>query len=63
MCVCVIVCCVRNKRETHSYIEITESVGVDKASDILFVTDVFQEAIAAKAAGNNILVVLISLPF
>lgn len=41
----------RNKRETHSYVEISASLGVDKPSDILFVTDVFQEATAAKAAG------------
>lgn len=41
----------RNKRETRSYVEIRESVGVDKPSEILFVTDVFQEAVAAKAAG------------
>lgn len=41
----------RNKREMRSYVEIRESVGVDKPSEILFVTDVFQEAVAAKAAG------------
>ncbi|KAJ6728095.1 BIFUNCTIONAL METHYLTHIORIBULOSE-1-PHOSPHATE DEHYDRATASE/ENOLASE-PHOSPHATASE E1-RELATED [Salix koriyanagi] len=41
---------VGNKKETHSYIEIAESLGVDKPSDILFLTDVFQEAVAAKAA-------------
>lgn len=44
----------RNKRETRSYVEISESLGVDKPSDILFVTDVYQEATAAKAAGMNI---------
>ncbi|XP_050218822.1 probable bifunctional methylthioribulose-1-phosphate dehydratase/enolase-phosphatase E1 [Mercurialis annua] len=42
---------VGNKRETHSYVEISESVGVDKPSEILFVTDVVQEAVAAKGAG------------
>ncbi|XP_027340472.1 probable bifunctional methylthioribulose-1-phosphate dehydratase/enolase-phosphatase E1 isoform X1 [Abrus precatorius] len=42
---------VGNKRETRSYVEISESLGVDKPSDILFVTDVYQEATAAKAAG------------
>ncbi|KAM7492577.1 hypothetical protein LguiA_035498 [Lonicera macranthoides] len=42
---------VGNKKESRSYIEITESLGVDKPSDILFVTDVLQEAVAAKAAG------------
>lgn len=46
----------RNKRETKSYIEITESLGVDDPSEILFVTDVYQEATAAKAAGNDILI-------
>ncbi|TYH92344.1 hypothetical protein ES332_A13G175800v1 [Gossypium tomentosum] len=42
------------KRETRSYVEITESLGVDKPSDILFVTDVYQEATAAKAAGLEV---------
>ncbi|XP_002528256.2 probable bifunctional methylthioribulose-1-phosphate dehydratase/enolase-phosphatase E1 [Ricinus communis] len=42
---------VGNKRETRSYIEISESVGVDRPSEILFVTDVVQEAVAAKGAG------------
>ena len=42
----------RNKRETKSYVEISESVGVDRPSEILFVTDIYQEAVAAKAAGN-----------
>lgn len=32
--------------------EISESLGVDKPSEILFLTDVYQEAVAAKAAGN-----------
>lgn len=45
---------VGNKRETRSYVEIRESVGVDKPSEILFVTDVFQEAVAAKAAGFDV---------
>ena len=49
----------RNKKETHSYIEISESLGVDKPSDILFVTDVFQEAFAAKGAGNKLLIVIL----
>lgn len=47
---------VGNKRETKSYLEITESVGVDKPSEILFVTDVYQEATAAKAAGLNVII-------
>ncbi|KAL2327636.1 hypothetical protein Fmac_021063 [Flemingia macrophylla] len=41
---------VGNKRETRSYVEISESLGIDAPSDILFVTDVYQEATAAKAA-------------
>ncbi|XP_062090451.1 probable bifunctional methylthioribulose-1-phosphate dehydratase/enolase-phosphatase E1 1 isoform X1 [Humulus lupulus] len=47
---------VGNKRETRSYIEITESLGVDKPSEILFVTDVSQEAVAAKAAGLEVII-------
>lgn len=42
----------RNKKETHSYFEILRTVGIDRPSDMLFVTDVFQEAVAARAAGN-----------
>ncbi|KAJ9153575.1 hypothetical protein P3X46_027002 [Hevea brasiliensis] len=42
---------VGNKKETRSYVEISEYLGVDKPSEILFVTDVLQEAIAAKGAG------------
>ena len=45
---------VGNKKETRSYVEISESLGVDKPSDILFVTDVYQEATAAKGAGMSI---------
>ncbi|KAL4580347.1 hypothetical protein LXL04_016537 [Taraxacum kok-saghyz] len=45
-----------NKKETKSYIEISESLGVDKPSDILFVTDVVQEAVAAKAAGLEVMI-------
>ncbi|GMN54507.1 hypothetical protein TIFTF001_023630 [Ficus carica] len=45
---------VGNKRETRSYVEITQSLGVDKPSEILFVTDVFQEAVAAKAAARTV---------
>ncbi|XP_020599522.1 probable bifunctional methylthioribulose-1-phosphate dehydratase/enolase-phosphatase E1 1 isoform X2 [Phalaenopsis equestris] len=40
-----------NKRDAKSYCEISQSVGVDKPSEILFITDVYQEAVAAKAAG------------
>lgn len=45
----------RNKREISSYVEISEYLGVDKPSEILFITDVYQEAVAAKAAGNEVL--------
>lgn len=45
-----------NKRETHSYFEIFQSVGVDKPSQILFLTDVYQEAVAAKAAGLEVII-------
>ncbi|WZZ89320.1 hypothetical protein YC2023_117899 [Brassica napus] len=41
----------RNKKENKSYKEITETLGVEDPSEILFVTDVYQEATAAKAAG------------
>ncbi|OWM88650.1 probable bifunctional methylthioribulose-1-phosphate dehydratase/enolase-phosphatase E1 [Punica granatum] len=47
---------VGNKRETRSYVEIFESLGVDKPSDVLFVTDVYQEAVAAKGAGLEVVV-------
>ncbi|KAF8409231.1 hypothetical protein HHK36_005305 [Tetracentron sinense] len=47
---------VGNKRESHSYLEISESVGVDKPAEILFVTDIYQEAIAAKAAGLEVII-------
>ncbi|KAJ0792431.1 putative methylthioribulose-1-phosphate dehydratase, HAD superfamily, enolase-phosphatase E1 [Helianthus annuus] len=38
---------VGNKKESRSYVEISESLGVHKPSEILFVTDVYQEAVAA----------------
>ncbi|XAR56534.1 2-hydroxy-3-keto-5-methylthiopentenyl-1-phosphate phosphatase [Bertholletia excelsa] len=47
---------VGGKKETRSYIEISEFVGVDEPSEILFVTDVYQEAIAAKAAGLEVVI-------
>ncbi|PKU67819.1 probable bifunctional methylthioribulose-1-phosphate dehydratase/enolase-phosphatase E1 1 [Dendrobium catenatum] len=47
---------VGNKRESRSYFEISQSVGVDAPSQILFVTDVYQEAIAAKAAGLDVII-------
>ncbi|XP_076896300.1 putative bifunctional methylthioribulose-1-phosphate dehydratase/enolase-phosphatase E1 1 isoform X2 [Bidens hawaiensis] len=47
---------VGNKKETKSYVEISESLGVHKPSEILFVTDVYQEAVAAKAAGLEVVI-------
>ncbi|RAL38141.1 hypothetical protein DM860_000835 [Cuscuta australis] len=47
---------VGNKKERKSYIEITESLGVDNPSEILFVTDVHQEATAAKSAGLEVII-------
>ncbi|CAN4102903.1 unnamed protein product [Withania somnifera] len=47
---------VGHKRETKSYAEITASLGVDYPSEILFVTDVYQEATAAKAAGLEVII-------
>ncbi|TXG55130.1 hypothetical protein EZV62_020386 [Acer yangbiense] len=45
-----------NKDETHSYIEILRTVGVDRLADMLFVTDVFQDAVAARAAGLEVII-------
>ncbi|OVA00386.1 Class II aldolase/adducin N-terminal [Macleaya cordata] len=45
-----------NKKETRSYLEISQSLGVDKPSEILFLTDVFQEAVAAKEAGLEVII-------
>ncbi|KAL1813060.1 hypothetical protein ACET3Z_023125 [Daucus carota] len=47
---------VGNKKETKSYLEISEYLGVHKPSDILFVTDVYQEGVAAKAAGLDVII-------
>ncbi|ONK58489.1 uncharacterized protein A4U43_C09F13570 [Asparagus officinalis] len=47
---------VGNKRESRSYFEISQSVGVDKPSQVLFLTDVYQEAVAAKAAGLEVII-------
>lgn len=47
---------VGNKKESKSYSEIAEALGVDKPSEILFVTDVYQEATAAKAAGLEVII-------
>ncbi|GKC36638.1 probable bifunctional methylthioribulose-1-phosphate dehydratase/enolase-phosphatase E1, partial [Tanacetum coccineum] len=45
-----------NKRETKSNIEISKSLGVDKPLEVLFITDVVQEAAAAKAAGLEVII-------
>lgn len=47
-----------NKREARSYKEIFMSVGVDKPSQIVFATDVLQEAVAAKQAGLRAVIVV-----
>lgn len=47
---------VGNKRVTESYREITLSLNVDDASEILFVTDVFEEASAAASAGMHVVI-------
>ncbi|KAL5797540.1 hypothetical protein ACOSQ2_002360 [Xanthoceras sorbifolium] len=47
---------VGKKDETHSYIDILRTVGVDRPADMLFVTDVFQEAVAARAAGLEVII-------
>ncbi|KAL3680468.1 hypothetical protein R1sor_023424 [Riccia sorocarpa] len=46
------------KREARSYAEICLSVGVDSPSDVLFATDVLAEAVAAKEAGVNAVLML-----
>lgn len=42
------------KREISSYLEIIQYLGVDSPSDILFVTDVYEEAVAADGAGIDV---------
>jgi len=44
---------VGHKRESKSYQDITLSLGVE-SSEILFVTDIYEEAVAAKAAGLQV---------
>ena len=46
------------KRESKSYAEIGLSLGVDSCSEILFLTDIHEEAVAAHAAGLNVQIVL-----
>lgn len=45
---------VGHKRSADSYREISLSLGVDSGSEILFVTDIFEEAVAAREAGLNV---------
>jgi len=47
---------VGTKKEPRSYYEIWQAIGVDRPSQILFLTDVYQEATAAKAAGLEVLI-------
>lgn len=42
---------VGHKRETRSYEEMLQSLGVDSGKDVLFVTDIIEEADAATKAG------------
>ncbi len=43
--------CLHMQIEAQSYKEIGLSLGIDKPSQILFATDVYGEAVAAKEAG------------
>ena len=45
---------VGNKRDSKSYSDIGLSLGVDDYEDILFLTDVYEEAVAADAAGFRV---------
>ena len=47
---------VGNKREAASYTDIVKYLGVDSPSNIMFVTDIIEEAIAAKEAGLQVVV-------
>ncbi|KAF0901163.1 hypothetical protein E2562_038177 [Oryza meyeriana var. granulata] len=44
------------KREVSSYNEIWQTLGTDRPSQVLFLTDVYQEATAAKSAGLEVLI-------
>eukprot|EP00606_Chrysophyceae_sp_TOSAG23-5_P000395 GSChrysophyteH2.ASY1.ANO1.287.1 assembled CDS len=46
------------KREKQSYTDILLSLGVDVQSDVLFVTDVYEEALAANSAGMQVVLVM-----
>ncbi|KAK3426998.1 hypothetical protein EUGRSUZ_F03309 [Eucalyptus grandis] len=43
-----------NRKKAHSDIDISKSLGVDKPSEVLFVTDIYEEAVAAKNAGLSL---------
>jgi len=47
-----------HKRESASYADIALSLGMDDYSQILFVTDIYEEAVAADAAGYKVLIAL-----
>ncbi|KAM3197411.1 hypothetical protein ACQJBY_072834 [Aegilops geniculata] len=47
---------VGGKKESRSYYEIWQTLGVDSPSQILFLTDVYQEATAARDAGLEVLI-------
>ena len=45
-----------HKREASSYEQIVLTLGVTDPSKILFVTDVYEEAVAAKEAGMDCII-------
>ena len=47
---------VGSKREKSSYDEIALSLGVDSPEDILFVTDIYEEGVAAALAGLKVVI-------
>ncbi|KAM7495100.1 hypothetical protein LguiB_029709 [Lonicera macranthoides] len=47
---------VGSKSEAQSYVEICQTMGVDRPLDMLFITDAFQEAVAARAAGLEVII-------
>lgn len=47
-----------HKRESASYADIALSLGADDCSQILFVTDIYEEAVAAQTAGYKVLITL-----
>jgi methylthioribulose 1-phosphate dehydratase/enolase-phosphatase E1 len=44
------------KQEADSYREILLTLGVERASEVLFVTDILAEAVAASEAGYQVLI-------